>query len=216
MSSSGTTDEPGDRGRVTVAGHRHVGAVLLVAGTLAVLLIVGGVLALLGQGSTTNSGAPKNRLVGLRLPAASFPRLQLIGAPGRLVVPWVHHHGTVLLFFADWCTVCHGELHQLAPVLGNGRIGTVRVVGIEEDASNSTAARFVAANHVRFLVAHDPSTLLASALVPEGLPSTVFVSPTGKIVAVEYGVITPKQLSAGISRVGRAASLRSRGPSSAR
>jgi len=215
MSSSATTDEQGGRDRSKVARHRHVGAVLVGAGVLSVLLIAIGVLALLGQVARPPKTPPVNSLVGTRLPAATFPRLRLVDAPGTLVVPWAHHHGTVLLFFADWCTVCHDELHQLGHDLGNGRIGTVRVVGIEGDNSASTAASFVAANHVRFPVAHDPTSVVATALSPAGFPSTVLVGPTGKIVAVHYGAITLTQLRAWTSAIDRATPDGDREPTSA-
>ena len=121
--------------------------------------------------------------VGLQLHARTFPRLPLVDAPGTLAAPWGHHHGAVLLFFADWCTVCHGEVHRLARELGPD-VGTVHVVGFDGDSSSSVAAAFVASNHIRFPVAHDGELEVADALVPAAFPATVFVSATGKVKAV--------------------------------
>jgi peroxiredoxin len=204
MSSSATTEAASaDDARAAASRPRHVPVLLAVAAILSVLLIVAGVLALLGQGSPSTSGPPVSRTVGLQLRAGTFPRLRLVGAPGRLTAPWGHHHGAVLLFFADWCTVCHGEMRRLATELGSD-IGTVHVVGFDGDAEASVAAAFVASNHLRFPVAWDGQLEVADALVPAAFPATVFVSSTGRIKAVHYGVLTNMELSAGLSMIGRA------------
>jgi hypothetical protein len=182
---------------------RHVPVLLTVGAILSVLLIVAGVLALLGQGSASTKGPSPSRTVGLQLRAQTFPHLELVGRPGTLAAPWGDHHGAVLLFFADWCTVCHGEVHRLAHELGPD-VGTVHVVGFDGDVSAGAAASFVAANHIRFPVAHDGELEVADALVPDAFPATVFVSATGKVKAVHYGAISNLQLSAGLSMIGRA------------
>jgi thiol-disulfide isomerase/thioredoxin len=204
MSSSATTDDQGGRARPAVAHHRHAGAVLVLAGVLSVLLIVAGVLLVLDKVSPPPKTAPVSNLVGFRLSAATFPHRRLVDAPGTLVVPWAHHHGTVLLFFANWCPPCHDELHQLGHSLGNGHLGSVRVVGVDGDISASVAASFVAANRVRFPVAHDPTSMVASGLQLGGFPAAVLVGPTGKIVAVQHDAMTATQLRAWISKIGRA------------
>jgi hypothetical protein len=204
MSSSATT-EPLDAADPSLdAGPpRRLPVLLGVAAILAVLLVVAGALALLGQGSPSTSGHPRSALVGVRLNARTFPSEQLIGAPGRLQAPWVHHDGAVLLFFAKWCAVCHGEVHHLARVLGRGLVGGVRIVGYDGDWSLSTAAGFVAANNVKFPVGHDKGLLVADTLVPGGLPGAVFVGPSGRITAVDYGALSVMQLSAGLSTIKR-------------
>jgi peroxiredoxin len=203
MSSSATTEAEGaDDPRADVPRPRHVPVLLAVAAILSVLLIVAGVLALLGQGSPSTKGPPVSRTVGLQLHASTFPRLPLVDAPGTLAAPWGHHHGAVLLFFADWCTVCHGEMHRLARELGP-EIGTVHVVGFDGDSSPGVASAFVSSNHLRFPVAHDGALEVADALVHAAFPATVFLSATGKVKAVHYGAISNMQLSAGLSLIGR-------------
>jgi AhpC/TSA family len=203
MSSSGTAEPAGaDDQRGAANRPRHVPVLLAVGAILSLLLIVVGVLALLGQGSPTTSSPPPSAIVGLQLRARTFPRLPLVGAPGTMAAPWGDHHGAVLLFFADWCAVCHGEVRRLARELGPD-IGTVHVVGFDGDHSTDAATAFVASNHIRFPVAHDGELEVADALVPAAFPATVFVSATGKIKAVHYGAISNMQLSAGLSMIGR-------------
>lgn len=175
-----------------------------VAAILAVLLVVAGILALLGPGPKE---PPPSNLVGVRLHARTFPVEPLVGAHGTLRAPWVHHQGAVLLFFARWCTVCHGEVRQLAHLLGKGDVGGVRVVGYDDDVSAAVAAGFVGSNHVRFPVAHDVGAggvlILASVLAATGLPAAVFVGRSGRITAVHYGALSVMQLSAGLSTIKR-------------
>ncbi|HEV3213897.1 MAG TPA: TlpA family protein disulfide reductase [Acidimicrobiales bacterium] len=208
MSSSAPTEPKGDPVRASGARRPPQLPILLgVAAILAVLLIVAAVISLLGQGSPATKGLPPSRLVGQPVPAAMVEHLPLVGKDGSLGVPWGHGHGAVLLFFARWCSVCHAEVHRLAHELGLGDVGTVHVVGLDGDGGPngaSIAAGFVAASGVRFPVALDLNLQVASALVPDGFPATVFVRPSGRVAAVDYGAITTMQLSAGLSQIGHA------------
>lgn len=177
--------------------------VLVVAGLLAVMLVVAGVLALLGQGSPSTSAPPTSQLVGVKLTASTFPRLQMVNEKGRMKIPWGHHHGAVLLFFANWCSVCHGEIHRLASELG-ASIGTVHVIGFDGDSQGDVASSFVASNHIRFPVVWDAKLLVAGTFFPAGLPGTAFISSNGTVKAVDYGAISNMELSAGLSMIGHA------------
>src|SRR3974390_1740408 len=182
-------------------GPRHT---LLLGGTLAVLLIVAGVLALLGQGSpseslSTNPLGPPNALVGERLPA--LPVMRMVNAAVADRTPWRDARGAVLLFFAEWCAVCHSEGPRLAANPGRGEIGGVRIVGLDGDAALGAARSFVASDHVRFPVQWDTGLQVADRLLPSGFPAAVFVSRAGRVVAVHYGALSLMQLSAGLSEI---------------
>jgi thiol-disulfide isomerase/thioredoxin len=200
MSSSATTEplDPADPPD-PVGPPRRLPVMLGVAAVLALLLVVAGILALLG----TSKGAPTNNLVGVRLNATTFPREPLVGAHGSLGAPWVHHGGAVLLFFANWCPPCRAEMRHLGPILGKGDVGGVQIVGYDGDASSSVAASFVTSNHVAFPVAHDGGLIVSSALVPAKFPAAVFIGPTGRITAIDYGALSEMQLSAGLSTIKR-------------
>jgi peroxiredoxin len=169
--------------------------VLLVGAVASVLLIVVGVLSLLDS-----SPAATSSLVGMKLSAFSEPS---VSGPHRVRAPWLAHHPSVLLFFGDWCTICHGEVRTLGPALGDGALGRVRVVGIDSDASVSVARTFLAASDVRFPVAHDWLPVVTEQYVPAD-PATFFVAATGRVVAVHYGAISLAQLDAGLAQLGGA------------
>lgn len=178
---------------------------VLVAGLLALLLVVAGVLALLGQGSPGKVAPPS--LVGQRMQAverqSGFPSwLPAVGARGKVRWPWASHHGAVLLFFANWCYPCHQEVPTLARVVGRGHVGGVRIVGIDGDLSSGAAASFVSSNHVLFLVGHDAGLAVSTQLAPN-YPEAIFVKPDGRVVEVHYGALSVMQLSAGLSKIGR-------------
>jgi len=194
MSSSGRTSwRPGRPG-----GQRYVPLVLLAVGVLAVLLIVGGALLLLGQGSPA-AGPPRDALIGRVL--IPFPEMRTVDGARAERAPWHGHRGAVLLFFADWCAVCHREVPNLARAIGRGDVGGVRIVGLDGDASYGMARSFAAANHVRFPVEWDQGLQVADALVPAAFPAAVFVRGTGRVVAVDYGPLSIMQLSAGLSEI---------------
>jgi thiol-disulfide isomerase/thioredoxin len=157
---------------------------LTVGAVLSVLVVVVGVLALV---SSPKGGSPKSGLVGLRLPGFTIAS---VGQRGNVSSPWSSGHPTVLLFFAKWCTVCHGEVPTLARALGVGDVGATRIVGIDEDYSAGVAAAFVSANHVRFPVGHDPLESIASQLGLAALPVAVFVRGNGRIADVRYGPLS--------------------------
>jgi hypothetical protein len=178
---------------------------LVVGGIAAVLLVVAGVLALLGQGSPASGPPPPNTLVGTNLSTLPplRPPLERVGRPGALPRRFWAPHGAVLLFFAQWCTACHHEVSSLARSLGRGDVSGVHVIGVDGDQSGSVAAGFVTAHHVRFPTFHDGTLELAGALVPTGFPAAVFVKSNGKVVDVQYGALSLLQLDAGLSKIGK-------------
>jgi len=139
--------------------------------------------------------------VGVDLPVFS---LKNVTGRGRVATPWSDGHPAVVLFFAQWCVLCHREVPTLARVLGRGDLGDVRVMGIDEDAQPSVAKGFVRTSGVRFPVGLDSFETWASRLVPAGLPGAVFVRANGSIADVEYGAMSVMQLSAGLSTLAHA------------
>ena len=80
------------------------------------------------------------------MPSFSAPRLN---GSGTVEVPGDGGgDGTpaVLLFFGDWCRICHAELPPLAaavqpPGSGRGALAKVRVLGVDSEDTTATARR---------------------------------------------------------------------------
>jgi thiol-disulfide isomerase/thioredoxin len=198
MSSSGTTSPRSARHRRRDSDWTPVA--LIVSGALAVLLIVAGVLALVGVFTPSSPKEANGSLVGTVIHGFSLPG---VNEPGSVLAPWSDGRATVVLFVGDFCAPCHEELDRLAPLIGHGDIGGVRFVGVDEDELMSTARSFLRATHVDFPVGLDHFLELADVLVPGGLPAAVFVAGTGRVVDVQYGLLSNEQLSAGLSELRR-------------
>jgi peroxiredoxin len=162
-----------------------------------IFLLIGVVLAIgLGiglfttAGTSAKSGAPA---AGSALPAFSAPNLNgsgTVSVPGAGV-----GRGTpaVLLFFGNWCTVCHTELPPLAAAAKHqqaaaGSLARVHVVGVDSEDTRSDAQSFIHSSGVTFPVAYDPNlTITSGDYYFEGDPYAVFVNADGTINAIVRG-----------------------------
>jgi peroxiredoxin len=205
MSSSATTEANEPVGPATRARPPRtavgVPVSLLVAGVLSVLLVVVGVLALLS--STTGTPRARPSLVGQTVRPFSLER---VDTRGRVAAPWRSRHPTLVVWFARWCTVCATEVPRLARELGTGHLGDVRVLGIDDDPQPAVAQAFVHDNHVAFPVGLDPNQVVAYGLGFAALPDSIFVSATGRVIAVDFGVLSDRELAAGLAELRTGAS----------
>jgi thiol-disulfide isomerase/thioredoxin len=166
-----------------------------------IFLLVGLVLAVaLGIGLFTSvgthassSGAPH---AGGPLP--SFSGVNLNGT-GQVAVPANgvgNGRAGVVLFFGNWCTVCHTELPALAAAVQRqqavgGSLAQVRVIGVDSEDTTANAKAFIHASGVTFPVAYDPNLLITSgAFYFRGDPYAVFVNADGTIAKIAQGPLT--------------------------
>ncbi|MDA8295277.1 MAG: redoxin domain-containing protein [Actinomycetota bacterium] len=134
-------------------------------------------------------------------PSSTAPSFMLpaLGS-GTSTVSLQRLHGQVvaLNFFASWCSACQAEaagLEQAAQALP----GNVRLVGIDINDTRSSARAFVRKNHLTYPIGFDAHGDVAAAYGVSGLPTTVFVSPSGKVVARHVGAISSAALSHEVS-----------------
>ncbi|MGO8863015.1 MAG: TlpA family protein disulfide reductase [Acidimicrobiales bacterium] len=171
-----------------------------------VFLLVGLVLAVVvGIGLFTSIGTPAKSgipQVGDPVPSFSGPRLN---GPGTVQVPADGGGGgtpAVLLFFGDWCTVCHAELPPLAAAVrhqdgAGGALAQVRVIGVDSEDTTQQGVAFVTASGVGFPVARDPSTAITSGdFYFQGDPYAVFVKGDGVISAIVAGPLSVARFTA--------------------
>jgi peroxiredoxin len=174
-----------------------------------IFLLVGTVVAVaLGIGLFTSIGSGPNAggaHEGNAVPAFTRQNIGPVGAPqvsvpadgGAAATP------TVLLFFGNWCTACHQELPPLAAAVraqdkAGGALSRIRVVGVDDLDSSSSAQAFIKATGVTFPVAYDPDASVTSGTFYfDGDPFAVFVNGDGTIARIVRGdVLTPSSFTA--------------------
>lgn len=160
----------------------------------AVLLVVGA-----ARSVSVTPLAPESS--GERGPATAFAveNLRAGGSPVALA----DYGGTpvVLNFWASWCTPCRQELEAFDAV-AEQTSAEVAFIGLNtRDDSRAAALKLLAATGVRFPSGYDPDGQLASAYELRGLPTTVFVSSDGRILAHHTGAMRREELEATVARL---------------
>ncbi|MHB8438682.1 MAG: TlpA family protein disulfide reductase [Acidimicrobiales bacterium] len=169
---------------------------MLIAAVAVVLaLIVGGVVAVL-----TTSISPGNVLSGATgAPAPAFSLTEL-SQPGRAVtLSQLTGKDLVLNFWASWCFPCQQEMPVLQSEAAALR-GRVRFVGIDSNDTRSAAIGFLEKVHVRYETLFDPGAVVAGSYGLYGFPTTVFVSPDGKVLGRHSGQLDAATLEAAIEQ----------------
>jgi peroxiredoxin len=170
-----------------------------------VFLVVGLVAAAaLAVGLFTSIGAPKKSDVPQAGdPVPSFTAARVNGAGSVRVSPKATPgRPTVLLFFGDWCSLCHTELPKLADTVrsedaAGGPLSRIRVVGVDSGDLLSNAQSFVSSSGVTFPVAADENlAIISSRFHFEGDPYAVFVNGDGTIDKVVASRLSPSAFKA--------------------
>lgn len=161
------------RGRLIGAA---VGLVVAVVVAVAIGEAVSGGLAtssspLVGQ---TGKPAPGFYLPGLTNSAPTVSLAEFRGKP------------LVINFWASWCIPCRTEM-PLVEQAYRAHHGTVQFLGIDSNDSSGPAMAFLRQVRVSYPTASDAKGLVANSYSLFGLPTTIFVSPSGKIVGRYIG-----------------------------
>ncbi len=193
------TGRPTDTDRSEGSGHssprprrRRLFVVLGLA--LAALVALVGIVALVDGPPE----APLTRGEGRPAPGFSLPdlrrpeeKVELASYRGRPVV---------LNFWASWCVPCRREMPTFQAVsqeLGH----RVAFVGINHQDGRSPALRLLEETGVTYPAGHDPEGKVAVAYGLIGMPTTVFISPTGQVVATQVGEMSRSQLATAIEEL---------------
>jgi thiol-disulfide isomerase/thioredoxin len=151
-----------------------------------------GLFTSLGTGG--KAGPPQ---VGAQAPTFSLPGLNRPGSVGHQIGDG---SPTVVLFFANWCSVCDGELPALAKAVkdqedAHGPLSKIQVIGVDSLDLAGNADDFVKSSGVTFPVGFDGSAEVMSGKYDlYGPPYAFFIAPDGKVVAVKASTLTTKAL----------------------
>jgi thiol-disulfide isomerase/thioredoxin len=155
--------------------------------------------AALGVGLFTSGGSngkfgPPH--VGGQAPRFSLPRVNGVGTVGNQIGDG---SPTVILFFANWCSICHAETPALAKVVrAQARPGSslykIQVVGVDPLDSAGNAEAFVKGSGVTFPVGLDSdASVMGSQYILRGPPYAIFIGSDGKIMAIKASTLTPSE-----------------------
>ena len=134
---------------------------------------------------------------------ATAPRVppvagKLVGG-GKLSLGAYRGHVVVVNFWASWCTICRQEAPALSAAARQFQASDVRFVGVDVEDSPASAEAFMGNFRIRYPSLFDPGeeiSLRFNRLIPvSALPSTLFISPGGRITGRIIGAVSARNLT---------------------
>ena len=106
----------------------------------------------------------------------------------------------VLNFWASWCVPCRREMPAFQAVAEKLE-DKVAFVGVNHQDSRRAGLDLLKETGVRYPSGYDPAGKVAAAYGLLGMPTTVFISPDGKIVERRSGEISRRELEDVLKRL---------------
>jgi len=167
---------------------------------LVVLVLVVALVALgIYQGVTSSPSTPSNVLTGrTSAPAIRFDLTSITNPSQSLSLAKFRGHPLVINFWASWCGPCRTEMPLLEKAF-RSEGGKVDFLGVDTNDSSGAARSFLQRVSVAYPVASDPKGSLAAKYGLFGLPTTIFISSTGKVVGRHIGQLRATTLKAALA-----------------
>lgn len=162
-----------------------VAVALVAAGIVAALIVPGS-----GSGGPVLSGDTGRPAPGFSLP-------QLTDPAATLTLARLRGKNVVVNFWASWCSPCQAEMPVLQAAAVRSR-GKVVFVGIDANDTRDAAIGFLRRVPVTYPTLFDPNGSVAISYGLFGLPTTVFVSPTGKLLGRHSGQLDAATLQSAL------------------
>ena len=131
-------------------------------------------------------------------------------APGQLAPDFVAHdpdgistalhdyrgRPVIINFWATWCAPCRQEMRALQTVYEAHKADGLAVLAVSQDQQDKVEAvrAYCITLGITFPPLLDPDGHVATHYNVFLLPSTVFIHPSGTVVAVHLGAMTPAQI----------------------
>jgi thiol-disulfide isomerase/thioredoxin len=166
-----------------------------IAGAVAAVVVVLGVVLALNVGNDPQQDQLKSRL--LDKPAPAF---ELKALDGSSVSSASLAGKTVIVnFWNEWCPPCRAELPALKKFwTAHASDGDVEMVGILRESQMSTKKlrAYLHDEGIDWTVANDPDSQAALDFATRGQPETFAISPSGRIVGYQLSEMTAPGLEA--------------------
>ena len=166
------------------------------AAVLAVVLTAGCSAAQSASGST--AGLPGTTVFTASKQPPLPPVSGHLVSGGKLSLAAGRGHVMVLNFWASWCSICHQEAPVLSAAARQFRASGVRFVGVDVADNSASAMAYLRHYRISYPSLNDPGDLIAvkfNQLIPiTAFPSTLVISPGGKIIGRVIGAATLRDL----------------------
>jgi len=150
------------------------------------------------QGLSSSPDARANQLSGPSgARAINFSLPSVTNSHRVLSLKSFRGRSLVINFWASWCVPCRTEMPLLEKAY-RAEGGNVAFVGIDTNDTPAAARAFLAKVHVTYPVASDTNGSLALKYGLFGLPTTIFISATGKVLGRHIGQFYANTLSAAL------------------
>lgn len=125
----------------------------------------------------------------------------LTGTAHTVTVGAVHGRPEVINVWASWCRPCRAEAALLESAYRRAG-GRVLFLGVDTRDERASALRFLAANGVSYPQVFDASAAFALRQGVPGLPYTLIVDASGRVVLRRIGQLTEAALRDGLASAG--------------
>jgi cytochrome c biogenesis protein CcmG, thiol:disulfide interchange protein DsbE len=175
-----------------------------IAASVAVVLVVLGVILALNVGNDPEADSQSSPLLDKLAPAFDLPTLD----GTRVTDADLQGKYTLVNFWNTWCGPCIDELPALQEFHEAHKDDTdVQMVGIVRDPneSKSVITSYAKANGMDWTLAMDPGNKAALDFATRGQPESFLVDPNGVVRVFFYGPVTAASLNRALAAIGRPA-----------
>ncbi len=150
------------------------------------------------QGIFSSQSKTSNVLVGrTEKLAPSFTLANLANPLNQVSLSAFRGKPLVLNFWASWCVPCRTEMPLLERAYRTEK-GKVLFLGVDSNDTPSAGLAFYRHVHATYPAVSDPKGTIATRYGLFGLPTTVFISPSGRIIGRFIGQLHTNTLLAAL------------------
>ncbi|MCL6563618.1 MAG: TlpA family protein disulfide reductase [Firmicutes bacterium] len=176
------------------SARKWINLLILAASALAVVWILRPVFAPASpKASALPSASTEAAPLSVGQPAPNFT---LTTASGQTVsLSALRGHPVILNFWATWCPWCKQEIPAFE-ALKRQYGSRIALYGVDIQETPATVSGWLKSHPLNYPILLDTSGGVAADYAVQAVPTTVFISPSGKIAAIHLGAFSDQQAMA--------------------